>query len=184
MAVASQRNQTFVDRLTEILVQNKAISREQAQTYRHDFERSDKDSFDDFLLTEGLIDEEALLIALSVCYQVPAIDVVGYFFDRELLRNFPKDFLLRNEIIPYELEDDNLVVVASRPDDPNLEADIGKFVNPDIAFAVGLGQHILDAIEEYYDKADTEVDDDADLRVEREQEEEFEKTGQLEPDEE
>lgn len=178
-----ENKQTFVQKLSEILVQNKAITPDQARVYREEFERADKDSFDNFLLVQGLIEKEALLKALSMYYKVPAVDVVGLFFDHELLLNFPKDFLVRNEIIPYQLEGDILVVVASRPDDPNLEVEIRKFVNPDIEFQVGIGRDIIDAVREYYDQAGTEVDEDEDLRLEREQEEEFEKIGNFDREE-
>jgi hypothetical protein len=175
---------TFVDRLTEILVKQGTITAKQAQAYRHDFEESSKEVFDDFLLEEGLILEEDLLKALSSYYQVPATDVMGFFFDRALLQNFPKDFLIRNGVIPLEMEDDILIMVASDPSDLELEARVGAFSPNDIQFYVGLRRDIEDAIKEFYDKSDTEVDDDEDLREEHDEFEDFEKKGEFDYEEE
>ena len=136
------------------------------------FKNSEKENFDDFLLEEGLIEEAPLLRALAEYYQVPSVDVTGYFFDRQLLRNFPKDFLLRNRIIPLEMEDDELTVVASQPDNPDLLSTMGAYTSEDIQFRVGLGRDISDAIREFYDKSPAEVLDDQDLVDEQLEEEE------------
>ncbi len=143
-----------------------------ARALQRSFKNSEKENFDDFLLEEGLIEEAPLLRALAEYYQVPSVDVTGYFFDRQLLRNFPKDFLLRNRIIPLEMEDDELTVVASQPDNPDLLSTMGAYTSEDIQFRVGLGRDISDAIREFYDKSPAEVLDDQDLVDEQLEEEE------------
>lgn len=177
------RHGIFVERLTEILLKNHAITREEARVYREQFENTDHDNFDEFLVDEGLVSKEDLLNALSVYYEVPAIDVTGQFFDHELVCNFPKDFLLRNEIIPLELDGEILVVVAADPDDSTIEPKIGKFVSSDVEFQVGLARDIADAVKEYYDTAPTEVKEDEDLDEEREERDEFEREGQIQEEE-
>lgn len=183
------KHTTFVDRLVDILIKSKVITEQDAKVYRQQFESSDSDSFDDFLITEGLISKENLLIALSTYYQLPFVDVEGYYVDGELIRNFPKEFLVNNEVIPLEMEDDFLVVAAAHPADPSLLSLFGKYTSEDIQFQVGLAQDIIDAIEEYYDKSLTETSDiyrdvnDSDLDEEREKQNEFEKDGQIEEDE-
>ena len=132
----------------------------------------DKEYFDDFLLEEGLIEEEPLLRALAEYYQVPSVDVTGYFFDTDLLRNFPKDFLLRNRIVPLEMEDDILIVVANDPDNPDLLSSIGAYTSEDIQFRVGLARDITDAVTEFYEKSPTDLLDDQDLADEQLEEEE------------
>src|SRR5690606_32722604 len=64
--------------------------------------------------------------------------------------------LLRNEIIPLEVDGNIMVMVASRPDNPELLFDIGKYVSYDIQFYVVVGRNIGGAVEEFYDKSDTE----------------------------
>lgn len=154
---------SFVDNLSEILIKNGLISRDDADVYKKEFEKSSKESFDDFLLEAGLIDERDLLRALSQHYQVPAIDVIGIFFDRELLNNFPKNFLLREVIVPLQLDGNILIVVASNPDDADLLSKIGEYVSADIQFQVGLRRDILEVIREFYEKSDTEIGDDEEV---------------------
>lgn len=174
---------TFVDKLVAILVKNHVVSEQEGQIYCEQFHDSDHDSFDEFLIEEGLVSKEDLLGALSTYYQLPALDATGYLFDSELVRNFPKDFLLRNEIIPVELEEEILVVAAAHPDDEVLLSNIGNFVDTDIQFNVGLARDITDAVKEFYDKSPTEEPEDLDLDQERKEQEEFERDGQLHEDE-
>src|SRR5207244_235001 len=87
-------------------------------------------------LAEGIIEQEELLEALSEYYQVPSFDVIGYFFETHLLRMFPKDMLLRNEIIPMQVDENMLIVVAANPNNPDLLFEIGENVSYDILFHV------------------------------------------------
>ena len=146
----------FVDRLSAILVSHHVLVQAELPVYHAQFAKSEHDGFEYFLLDEGIVTKEQLLHALSVYYDIPAVDVEGFFFDTELLRNFPKDFLLRNEVIPLQLDEDFLVVAAANPFNQTLVSAIGTYVSTDIQFNVGLGRDICDAIKEYYDHSMTE----------------------------
>lgn len=148
----------FVDALVSILEENKDISKSEAKSMRENFGNRSQDEFDIFILSEGLVSKAQLLKALSILYGVPSFDVIGYFFDTELLRNFPKDFLITNSIIPVLIDQDVLLVVAAEPDDYNLRSAIGDFANYAIEFRVGLKRDIIDAIREYYDESPIEDD--------------------------
>jgi type IV pilus assembly protein PilB len=150
-----------------VLVDLKFITAEDAVKLLAAYNESDVDQFDEFLLSEGIIDTENLLEALSQYYQVPSFDAKGYFFERHLLHMFPKDMLLRYEIIPMQVDENMMIVVAATPDNPDLLFEIGEYVSYDIRFYVGVARDICDGIEEYYDKADTEVDEDEDIREEQ-----------------
>lgn len=157
-----EKRETFAQALSEILVKHKLVDEAEGRALQRAFKSSEKENFDDFLLEEGLIEEAPLLRALSEYYQVPSVDVTGYFFDTQLLRNFPKDFLLRNRIVPLEMEDDELIMVASEPDNPDLLSSLGSYTTEDIQFRVGLGRDISDAVKEFYDKSPTDLLDDQD----------------------
>lgn len=173
----------LVDELCKILIRHHVITPEEAKVYREQFLASDHDQIDDFLLDEGLVTKQELLEAHGSYYQLPTVDVEGELLDSELLRNFPKDFLLRNEFVPTELDEGILVIVAAHPDDETLLTNISRFVDVDVRLNVGLARDICDAVEEYYDKAVTEVPEDVDLHGERKEYEEFEHQGDL-PEEE
>lgn len=162
-----EKREKFAQELSEILVKHRIISEAEGRSMQRAFKNADRDNFDEFLLEEGLVEEAPLLTALSEYYQVPAVDVTGYFFDTELLRNFPKDFLLRNCIVPLEMEDDVLIVVASNPDNPDLLSGMGAYTSEDIQFRVGLARDISDAVKEYYDKSLTDLMDEQDYQDEQ-----------------
>jgi hypothetical protein len=158
---------TYVEGLTDVLVKLGMLPASERLATEKAFKDSGLPVFDDFLLEEGLIEREDLLRALSIYFQVPAFDTVGHFFDQLLLHMFPKDFLLRNAIIPREVDEEIMIVVASEPDLPDLVSDIGEHVSYDIQFEVGLQTDICDAVKEFYDESVTQVEQDEDLREER-----------------
>ncbi len=157
----------YVEGITNTLVKLEMLSSTEAEAIKKAFHNSEHNIFDDFLIQEGLVERDELLKALSVYYQLPSFDVVGYFFETLLLQKFPKDFLLRNAIIPIEVDENMLLVVASEPDLPDLLPQIGDFVSYDILFYVGLEHDICDAVEEYYEPALTQEPFDQDAREER-----------------
>jgi hypothetical protein len=167
-----EKRETFAQALTEILVKHNVVNEAEGRALQRAFKNSEKETFDDFLLEEGLVEEAPLLRALGEYYQIPPVDVTGYFFDTELLRNFPKDVMLRNKIIPLEIDEDVMVVVASDPDNPDLLSIMGAYTSEDIQFRVGLARDIADAVKEFYDKSPTDLLDDQDLVDEQIEEEE------------
>lgn len=156
------QGESFVDALTQILVKRKIIPQGEAEALRMSFEESEKPNFDEFLLDEGLVDKDDLLPALAELYQEPAFDAVGYFFDHQLVRLFPKEFLIQHAIIPIEQDENMLFFVASDPSNPELLPLIGEHVSYDPHFRVGIRQDIINAIQEFYDQAPTEVNPDFD----------------------
>lgn len=154
--------------LLRILAELKFITAEDAVKLLTAYHETDGDQLDEFLLGEGIVEKEQLLEALSQYYQVPSFDVVGYFFETHLLRMFAKDMLLRNEMIPLQVDENMMIMIAADPSDPELLFKIGENVSYDIRFHVGIAGDICDAVKEYYDKAYTQdVQDDEDSREEQ-----------------
>jgi len=162
-----EKKEDFTQGLAEVLVKNKIVASDEAVSMQEMFKDSTKEAFDDFLLEEGMVDSSDLLRALSVYFQVPSFDVVGYFFDHNLITKFPKGFLLRSGIIPLEVDQNMLIVVASNPDESGLESSIRDYVSYDANLMVGLNRDICDAVKEFYDLSPSDVEDDVDLREER-----------------
>jgi len=154
------KKEHFVHDLSSILVKHKIFSESESKELQRSFAQASQEAFDEFLLDEGLIDKEDLLKALAEYYQMPAIDLAGYFFQTFLLRKFPKDLMIRNIFIPLEVDQNVMVVVAGDPYNPDLLSIIGKYVSYDIQFRTSIKQDIIDAIQEFYDKSDTEVDEE------------------------
>jgi Type II secretion system (T2SS), protein E, N-terminal domain len=156
-----------------VLVDLKFIPAEDAVRLLESFHESDIDQFNEFLLSEGIIGQENLLEALSEYFQIPSFDVEGYFFETHLLRMFPKEMLLKNEIIPLQVDENIMIMIAAKPDNSDLLFEIGEHVSYDIRFYVGIARDICDAVKEFYDKADTEDNQDEDVRQEHLLMEEF-----------
>jgi len=155
-----KKDVSFVQRLTTSLLANQAITQKEADSLVAMFHDRAKGRVDSFLLDEGMVDRETLLKALSDVYQVPFFDVNGYFFENELLQTFPREILITKGIIPLQVDEDILIVVASNPEDPELLDIIGNSVSYDIQFNVGLRRDIMDAVEEYYEPSIIIEDED------------------------
>jgi hypothetical protein len=148
-----EKNESFSKAFLDILVEQKVISPDRVSEISRRFADSSIQEFDAFLLEEGLADVEQILIALGMFYHVSYFDAEGHFFETFLLRKFPKDFLIRHAIIPLATEGDFMMVVAAHPEAVGLESAMRNYVSYDIEFLVGIRRHIVDAIEEYYDRS-------------------------------
>lgn len=142
----------FIDKLSEILAEMNLIKPEDVVFLHRDFRLKEEISFEDYLLQESIVEKPQLLEALSIYYNVPAIDVTGEFFEHHNIRLIPKDIMLKYNFIPYKREGDNLTIVTGNPDYPNLANIISDYISHNIIFNVGIPQDINDAIREYYDK--------------------------------
>lgn len=157
----------FVRDLSEILEKNRILTQQESLAVQKSFVDSDHDQFDDFLIQEGVVQECDLLKALGQYYNIAPFDVAGYFFEHELIVKFPKSFLLREGIIPVEVDNDIMSVVASDPEKDGLESMIKEYVSYDVVFMVGIRRDICDAVKEFFDTSVSDVEDDQDLRQER-----------------
>jgi len=157
----------FVKDIARILADQGTVSEGEALAMQSAFEEVSQEAFDQFLLDEGIVDEDDLLKALSEYYQVPAFSVGDYFFQTRLLRMFPKGVLLRNAMIPVERDENMLIMVAAHPNDETLLSKIGEHVSYDIRFRVGIYGDITNAVKEFYDQATTNEPLDVDMSAKR-----------------
>lgn len=140
-----------VDQIIHELQKIHVIKEADAEALKHDFERSDVAYIEDFLLEEGLVEEEQLLQVLQTVYGVRSIDVMGELFDHDLLKQIPKDVLLRNCCLPFRKEgDDILYIITANPANEDLEGILRSYVSYDIEFLVGIPHHIDMMIKDFY----------------------------------
>ena len=144
-----------IEGISLILVQRKLVPMTELQALMRAYKSSDDIAFEDFLLDQGLVSKTDLLQAMSEYYKVPALDVIGEFFDNYLLSLFPQNILLRYAFIPYQREADVLTIVAAEPDNPDVLVIIGEHITHDIAFMVGLYRDIIESVNEFYDTSIT-----------------------------
>lgn len=153
-----QNTNSFVSRFAQALVKNNIMKDVEAESFVKEFKGRAKGNVVSFLLEEGLVEREDILKSLALIYSVPAFDVNGHFFNHELLLLFPKDFLIKHSLIPLDIDEDILTIVISNPEDEKAIEEIGNYVNYNITVNVGIQDHILEAIKEYYDEDVITVD--------------------------
>lgn len=171
--IMEERNH-FINELCTILHRNHALKDRDVNALKREFaDRSDL-TFEEFLIDENIISRKELLEALGQYYNMTAIDVIGLFFDHHLVTMFPKDLLLRHNFIPYMRDGDVLAVIAGDPLDDDMIEQIGRYVSYDVELYVGFFRDIQDEIEEFYDRAVSEVDIPEERVMERERKESLE----------
>lgn len=148
------RHENFVQDFIEILAQQKSLKHSDSKSLAKNYKDRDDVTFEEYLLDEG-IDKMEILRAMATYFQVPAVDVIGEFFDHYLLRLFEKDVMLRVGFIPHSRDNDTLYVIAANPLYPDLRHIISKFVSHDVSFMVGFISDIRKSVEEYYDESIT-----------------------------
>lgn len=153
---------SFEEALCTLLVKHKVLSAQEAYQLQHDFKGRSKERFDDFLLSEGIVTKEQLLQVLAEYFDVPAFNVVGHFFSRDLLHRFPYDVLVRHEVIPLERDGNMIALVASNPHKAEDVQELTQCLSEDFHFMVGIGPDIVDAINEYYEQSPFTSDDEID----------------------
>jgi len=148
-----KRIDTFVEDFGKALANQNALTVQDVKALEKTYRDQNDITFEEFLLTEGLVDKAQLLKAMTEYYQVQAIDVQGLFFDHYLLSLFPKDVMIRLGFIPYKRDGDILTVIAANPYHPLLAHLINKYIVHDIVFRVGLLTDIRNAVQEFYDSS-------------------------------
>ena len=160
---------SFEEKLCHILIKNRALASDEADTLLQEFKKQPKETFDAFLLSEDMVEKDDLLKALSEYYEVPSFDIIGHLCDHELLHEFPQDVLVRYGVLPLERDGDILIMVASNPNNEESITELSEYVTSDIKFYVGIRSDIVESILEYYeDSPFTTRDDDGDYEDEEE----------------
>lgn len=160
-------NEAIAQSVVDILIEDGVISKMVGQQFIELFQDAVQEQFVEFLVDEGFVEKMDLLHALSQYYNVPWFDAEGYFFDHALINKFPKGFLLRNNCIPIQIDQNILLIAASNPSDPDLLSKLGEYVSYDIRFNVGFKRHINNAVKEFADESLTQTHEDEYMREEK-----------------
>jgi len=152
--MANTKNGGILQGLTTILADKGSINPEEIDTVQKLFSEQEL-PYEEFLIAEGIVTKPELLDALAEYYELPALDVIGEFFDHHFLRLIPKGVLLRNAIIPLRREGDLLEVVVAQPDDAELLPLLWEYISDEVTLMVGFAPDIRETIEEFYDKSIT-----------------------------
>lgn len=146
----------YAQELAAILYKQGTLRKTDATALARDFRDAGQAQVNNFLLEEDVIKRADLLRALEQYYGVPAIDVPGTQFNHDLVRMFPVRVLVKNTVIPLEMDENVIVFVAARPND-TLRKELRTYTDCHVEFAVGIAKDIVEAIELYHDETPEEV---------------------------
>ena len=103
--------QTLVDELVRLNV----ISIEDIGAFSDLAQKENKD-FGQILIDKAIISDPDLLAIKSKLYRLPTVDLEGYEFNREVLKEFSEDVVSFYKIAPFEKEGNILKVAITNPE--------------------------------------------------------------------
>lgn len=99
-------------RLGELLQEEGLITQEQIQDTL-DFQEDSDLRFGEALIAQNHVEERDIVWVLCTQFDIPYINVENYTPDPQAIEKVPPEFMEENSILPLELVDNTLVIVAS-----------------------------------------------------------------------
>lgn len=144
------------DRIKEILIRDKLISREDLQDAL-DEQKKTGEELNKVLIRLKLIDEDTLTHLLSQDLGYPPISISRLKIDPELIKIIPKDIAMKYQIMPIAVMGDRLTLAMADPLNifamDNIKALTGYTINPIISKT----KDIEKTIEKYYGRQEAFV---------------------------
>ncbi len=144
------------DRIKEILIRDKLISREDLQ-HALDEQKKTGEELNKILIRLKLIDEDTLTHLLSQDLGYPPISISRLQIDPELIKMIPKDIAVKYQIMPISVMGDRLTLAMADPLNifaiDNIKALTGYTINPIISKT----KDIEKTIEKYYGRQEAFV---------------------------
>jgi len=141
-------------RLASFLIDQRLISEEQLDKAREVLKNSGG-YLSEVLVSKGLMAEDDVAFSLSQEFGVPLLSSQNGSMkpsdDQELQKLIPKQFALRNIILPRTRENGVFTCVMFNPLDVMLIDELRKITGCDVSTVVATKSDILRAIEEFYD---------------------------------
>jgi len=132
----SSSSRTHRRRIGEILVNEGLVTSEQLEEALR-VQKKTGDLLGSVLMDMGLVAESDIAKTMCLQYQLPFITFQNYEFDEKLLGLFPKDFLHKHRLLPFDRVGDMLLVLVTEiPQDQVLE-EIPKLTHLNTALYVG-----------------------------------------------
>ena len=132
----SASSRTHRRRIGEILVNEGLVSQEQLEEALR-VQKKTGELLGAVLMDMGLVAESDIAKTMCLQYQLPFITLQNYEFDEKLLQLFPKEFLHKHRLLPFDKVGDMLLVLVTEiPGDQVLE-EIPKLTHLNTALYVG-----------------------------------------------
>ena len=142
---------TFKDRLAELLVQEKLLSKEKLEEAL-DIQKKKNIPLREVLLREGFVDEGKLISALSRCLYIPTLSLSSYRIDQSLIEIVPERIASQYRLVPLSRIGDTLTVAMVDPLNIFALDDLRLITGYKIDPVIALEKDILQAIRNGYHK--------------------------------
>ncbi|KHF40952.1 GspE/PulE family protein [Halalkalibacter okhensis] len=114
----------------------------------------------DALLELGFITEQQLIEALEIQLGIEQISLYRYPIDVNLMKVVPKEFAIRNKLIPLKLDGNQLLVAMADPMDYFAIDDLRMLTGYQIDTAIATKDEITQAIDRHYNMGEALVDNE------------------------
>lgn len=142
---------TFKDRLAELLVQEKLLSKEKLQEAL-DIQKKKNIPLREVLLRQGFVDETKLISALSRYLYMPTLSLSSYRIDQSLVAIVPQRIANQYCLVPISRMGDTLTVAMADPLNVFALDDLRLITGYKIDPVIALEKDILQAIRNAYHK--------------------------------
>lgn len=162
-------------RLGDILQERGLLSEEQLKQAL-EVQRESGEKLGEVLVSRGIISADAIADALSDHLRVPRADFSRRYVSPQVVNLVPEELLKRHEIIPVDIEDDQLIVAMTDPLNimiiDEIQRVVGLAVRPLIATADEINdafmrtRDISSSARQVFDEYADDTDGDGDLAME------------------
>lgn len=162
-------------RVGEILIAAGLITQEQVNAALQEQEGNKNKKIGQLLIEHGFVTEDQLLVALAAKFRLKIVDLASIVPNMKALEALSPDIVHRLEVLPVVDKGDRLVIATSQPTDYSLYEHLQFYTGRRIEMVVATSRQIAEAIDRYYPKAESLVDNLIDdLSLDQEVEEESE----------
>ncbi|MBU1912890.1 MAG: Flp pilus assembly complex ATPase component TadA [Candidatus Omnitrophica bacterium] len=137
------------ERLIELLINNKAISKAQLDKALK-IQKDKGGSLKNILVQSGFITEKDLMSVLSQGLGIPPISLVRFKIDQELIKLIPREVANKYQIMPVSRVGNMLTVAMSDPLNIFAIDDLRAITKLDIGIIIAFQKEVQDAIDQYY----------------------------------
>ncbi|NRA04246.1 MAG: type IV-A pilus assembly ATPase PilB [Myxococcales bacterium] len=142
------------DRIGELLVQQNLLSSDDLKRAQNEA-RATGTRAGVQLTKLGLIDGAALADFMSKQYGLPSIDLADFEIDPEVIELIPQEVALKHQVIPVNRAGSTLIIATGDPSNIFALDDIKFLTGYNTEVVVATEQAIHEAIDRYYDSAQT-----------------------------
>jgi len=137
------------ERLIELLINNKAISKAQLDKALK-IQKDKGGSLRNILVQSGFITEKDLMSVLSQGLGIPPISLSRFKIDSELIKLIPREVANKYQIIPVSKVGNMLTVAMADPLNIFAIDDMRTITKLDIGIIIAFQKEVQDAIDQYY----------------------------------